>query len=342
MNTKKKQKIDIDKYIVLSANEKKTLFAVLDIFFKKEYYNLLNSIYNFEQEQTNITQLNSILLSNYIVFLFIHLHLYAKCKKISELLKKNKRNLVKRNSVKRNSVKRNSVREGLEQKMCLILNQHYQYISIFVKYIKFVIFLICIEKLNVKMKPELYYIYELQSLLYNLKKYAPNYYKKYEEDITEKIETYKQTLPSPNNINIITKLGNKSNIFIDDIFSSAVKCMKVVSNKKNINFKNNKINSNNQIKVLLENSDTEISIDDIKKLDVDKISIIYDLYNYGFINKSDLKNKEISKLLKLLDIDYRKCNINIFKLDDIDTILNKKIVSSLNELIPLWPNNKNK
>ena len=52
-----------------------------------------------------------------MIFLFIHLHLYAKCKKISELLKKNKLNTysVKRNSVKRNSVKRNSIRDGLQK-----------------------------------------------------------------------------------------------------------------------------------------------------------------------------------------------------------------------------------
>lgn len=134
---------NINDYITLYADEKKLMFVILDTFYNKEYNNfktkLIKYIYGGDFEESSNSKIIYILekfqIPYCIMILFMHIHLYAKCQKIINIIKKDK--------------KLTPIIKDFNSKMCQIIIINKENIENTIKYIKKMIFATCVlDKIN--------------------------------------------------------------------------------------------------------------------------------------------------------------------------------------------------
>lgn len=131
---------NINDFIVLYAEEKKLLFFILDSFFNKKYNpmkkKLISIIYTNKSDMIAFDNnnprhiLETIQIPYFIMILFMHIHLYAKCQKIVSVLENQNIEL--------------GIIEDFNNKMCQIITINKNNIENVIKYIKKIIFVTCL------------------------------------------------------------------------------------------------------------------------------------------------------------------------------------------------------
>lgn len=234
---------NINDFIVLYAEEKKLLFFILDSFFNTKYNaikkKLIKYIYNQKSDEKPYNSNNSrdifetLQLPYFIMILFMHIHLYAKCQKIISILENEQNQKLK------------GIIKDFNNKMCQIITINKSNIESVIKYIKKIIFVTCLFNQMENVNNSLAYLlivfdlFSLKEQLFNHNKKETHMFKfinKSEKnfdtiikEIDSLVETYKQK--------IITKKSN----------NQSQKNQTISSKNKNINKnKNNLANQNNQ------------------------------------------------------------------------------------------------